>query len=158
MTTAPATDSGRLPRNEGGVALISALSALLLLTPLVMALLSVSTFELLISRNLVDTTQALFAAESGIEWAFNVLVNTPDWSAAAATVIVPDDLLPRGRITITVRQAARADDLAVTSTGAVNRAQRTIQAIIRRDSTTPPGPASAASAFDRHAVVSWREP
>ena len=45
------------------MALISALGALLLLTPLVLALLSMSTFELLISRNLVEATQALFAAE-----------------------------------------------------------------------------------------------
>jgi hypothetical protein len=138
------------------VALISALGALLLLTPLVLVLLSMGTFELLISRNLVDSTQALFAADAGIEWAFNLLVNTPDWSVLPLgpdTVVVPNDLLPRTTMSITVGKGARANDLTVTSTGTVNRAQRTIQAIIRRDPPTPSG----TPAFDRHAVVSWRE-
>jgi hypothetical protein len=138
------------------VALISALGALLLLTPLVLVLLSMGTFELLISRNLVDSTQALFAADAGIEWAFNLLVNTPDWSVLPLgpdTLVVPNDLLPRTTMSITVGKAARANDLTVTSAGMVNRAQRTIQAIIRRDPPTPSG----TPAFDRHAVVSGRE-
>lgn len=165
----------RASRNERGVALISALGALLLLTPLVLALLSMSTFELLISRNLVEATQALFAAEAGIEWAFNLLVNTPDWSALlpgpdspmstsvagqspAAMLVVPNDLLPRARMTITVGKAALPNDLTITSTGMVNRAERTIQAIVRRDSTTPSDLSGGeAPAFDRHAVVSWYE-
>jgi hypothetical protein len=142
------------------VALISALGALLLLTPLVLVLLSMGTFELLISRNLVDSTQALFAADAGIEWAFNLLVNTPDWSVLPLgpdTLVVPNDLLPRTTMSITVGKAARANDLTVTSTGVVNRAQRTIQAIIRRDPPTRPE-SSGAPVFDRHAVVSWHEP
>jgi hypothetical protein len=153
------------------VALISALGALLLLTPLVLALLSMSTFELLISRNLLEATQALFTAEAGIEWAFNRLVNTPDWNAllgpeativsgqpSAAVLVVPSDLLPRAGMTITLGKAARPTDLTVTSTGTVNRAQRTITAIIRRDAAIPSEPSgSEAPAFDRHAFVSWRE-
>jgi hypothetical protein len=138
------------------VALISALGALLLLTPLVLALLSMGTVELLISRNLVEATQALFAADAGVEWAFNRLVNTPDWGAlplGPEALVLPNDLVPRARVSITVGKAPRANELTITSTGVVNRAQRTIQAVIRRDPPTPSG----APAFDRHTVVSWRE-
>jgi len=151
---------GRAARDERGVALISALSALLLLTPLVLALLSVGTFELLISRNLVDTTQALYNAEAGIEWAFSLLMNTPDWAVVAAELVPPAGLLPVGT-TISVRQDDQPNDLAITATGAVRGAQRTILAIIRRDSTASTGasasPPPAQGTSARHAVVSWRE-
>jgi len=153
----PATARRTACRGERGVALISALGALLLLTPLVLALVSMGTFELLISRNLVESTQALFAAEAGIEWAFNLLVNTPDWSAVplgSGSPVAPKNLVPRAELSITVATTARANELTVTTTGRVNRAQRTIQAVIRRD---PPIP-SGAPAFDKHAVVRWREP
>jgi len=144
-------------RGERGVALISALGALLLLTPLVLALLSMGTFELLISRNLVESTQALFAAEAGIEWAFNLLVNAQDWGAVPlgpGSLVAPKNLVPRAELSITVGTTARANELTVTTTGRVDRAQRTIQAVIRRD---PPIP-SGAPAFAKHAVVSWHEP
>ena len=164
VTETPGCIWRRAARNERGVALISALSALLLLTPLAMALLSVGTLEFLISRNLVDATQALYVAEAGVEWSFNLLVNTPDWNSVASgpagLLVVPDDLLPRGRATVSVRRATRAGDLAVTSTGTVNRAQRTVQAIVRRDAAATGGSGSLAlanGAFDRHAVVNWRE-
>jgi Tfp pilus assembly protein PilX len=146
--------------NERGVALISTLSALLLLTPIVLTLLSVSTFELLISRNLVDTTQALYSAEAGLEWAFNVVVNTPDWSVVGPALVPPAGLLPPGT-TITVQRGDLPSDLAVTSTGTVGRAQRTIQALIRRDSTTAPGgsegPSPANEIFARHVMLNWHE-
>jgi hypothetical protein len=138
------------------VALISALGALLLITPLVLGLLSMSTFELLIARNLVEATQAFFAAEAGLDWAFHLLVTTPDWSALlpgpptpVVTLVVPPDLV-RATVTVRVGRAALATDLTVTSTGTVNRAQRTIMAVIRRDPARP-------QAFEGHTVVSWRE-
>jgi Tfp pilus assembly protein PilX len=170
-------------RGERGVALISALSALLLLTPLTLALLSMSTFELLISRNLVNTTQALYNAEAGIEWAFNLLVNTPDWDVLVAgpddiaspvggppaadepalttsTLVAPTGVLPVGTA-VTVRKDAAASALAVTATGTVLGAQRTIEAVIKREPTVsaggPDGPSPSHGIFAGHAVVSWRE-
>jgi hypothetical protein len=138
------------------VALISALGALLLLTPLVLGLLSMGTFELLIARNLAEATQAFFAAEAGIEWALHLLVTTPDWDALlpgpptpVVTLAVPPDLV-RATVTVRVGRAALATNLTVTSTGTVNRAQRTISAVIRRDPALP-------QAFEGHTVVSWRE-
>ncbi|MGH2652511.1 MAG: hypothetical protein ACRDHK_15015, partial [Actinomycetota bacterium] len=111
--------------------------------------------------------QALYSAEAGIEWAFNLLVNTPDWNAVAphsdgSPITPPDGLLPRGTTTITVRRGAPpgtrspstedADSVVtVTSTAVVNGAQRIVEAVVRRLSTSPQG------IFDRHALVDWRE-
>lgn len=138
-STAAAANAWRTePGNERGVALISALGALLLLTPLMLALLSMSAFESLISRNLVDASRALYAAEAGIEWGFNRLVNTRDWNVVllgpdgiadtpddgqptnvpgqntAALLVPPPDLLPWGTTMITVRNDNLVGDLAHT--------------------------------------------
>lgn len=147
--------------------LVLALSVLIALTAPMLALLSASMFEPLIARNQVDATQALYSAEAGIEWAFNLLVNTPDWNAVVppsdgSPIIAPDGLLPWGTTTITVRRGTPpgteppstedADGVVtVTSTATVNGALRTVEAVVRRLSTSSQG------IFDRHALVDWRE-
>jgi Tfp pilus assembly protein PilX len=158
------------------VSLVLGLSVLVALTAPMLALLSASTFEPWIARNQVDATQALYVAEAGIEWAFDQLVNMPDWNAiedspttgsdppaAAGMLVPPDDLLPWGTATITVRRGARAgepssggDDgdevVVVTSVGTVKTARRTIEVLVKRSSSSPP-----AGRFDQHTLVSWGE-
>jgi Tfp pilus assembly protein PilX len=60
--------------DERGIAFVLALIALLSLTGLVLAVLSMSAFEPQISQNLTDTTRARHIAEAGIEFAYNTLV------------------------------------------------------------------------------------
>lgn len=74
-------------RSQDGIALVLALIVLLSLTGLVLAFLSMSALEPLISQNLADATSARMLADSGIDVAFDTLVNTADWSTviAAAT-------------------------------------------------------------------------
>lgn len=72
--------SARAVRNERGVALPLALFALVSLTALVLAFLSMGGMEPQISKNLSDSSQARYAADSGIEWAFDQLALAPNWS------------------------------------------------------------------------------
>lgn len=67
-----------------GIALPLVLMVLMLLSTLVLALLSMSSFEPLISKNLVTAEQARFVAEAGIEWAFNTVAASSDWDAFLA--------------------------------------------------------------------------
>ena len=67
-------------RNQRGIALILVVMALLCLTGLLVAYLSVSALEPQISRNLADASRARYLAEAGIERGFNVLVSTADAS------------------------------------------------------------------------------
>jgi hypothetical protein len=64
-----------------------ALIVLLSLSGLVLAFLSMTAFEPLISQNLADATTARMLADSGIDLAYDTLVRTADWSTviAAAT-------------------------------------------------------------------------
>lgn len=145
--------------------LVSALSALIVLTVPMLVLLSTSTIDRLIARNLVEATQAFFVADSGIEWAFNLLVNASDWSVgllgpggSPATLVPPPQLLSWGTATITVRDGGNADEVVVTSTGRVNLAERTVQATVRRIPQPSPGaPPAAQGIFARHLLVDWRE-
>lgn len=147
------------------MALVSALGILIVLTVPMLTLLSTSALERLIARNLVDARQAFFVAEAGIEWAFNRLVDTHDWAtiiASAATspapLVPPSGLLPWGTATVSVRsQPTDPDSLVVTSTGTVNRARRTIEAVVRRSSDPSDPTASAQGVFGRHSLVTWRE-
>jgi Tfp pilus assembly protein PilX len=70
--------------SEQGIALVLSLIVLLSLSALVLAFLAMSAFEPQISQNLVDTTNARMLADSGIELAYNTLVNTPNWSTVLA--------------------------------------------------------------------------
>ena len=70
--------------DERGMAAVLALIVVLALSLLVTAFLAVSAFEPQISQNLADTTQARYAAEAGIEWAFDQLVATATWDTLLA--------------------------------------------------------------------------
>lgn len=109
-----------------GLAFPLALMALMLLATLALALLSMSSVEPLISRNLVDSAQARFAAEAGIEWAFNTLRASLDWDSflAGATpnrgaVLIADSPIPgqppsAGTYTVRVRNDSLAGDQLIT--------------------------------------------
>ncbi|MBI3893154.1 MAG: hypothetical protein HY303_16670 [Candidatus Wallbacteria bacterium] len=66
--------------DQCGIALVMALILLLTLSGLVLAALSLSAFEPQISQNLVDTVNARMLADSGIDYGYNTLINTADWS------------------------------------------------------------------------------
>src|SRR2546429_9777475 len=63
--------------NERGMAAVMALIVVLALSLLVSAFLAVSAFEPQISQNLADSTQARYAADAGVEWAFDQPVPPP---------------------------------------------------------------------------------
>ncbi len=98
----------------------------MLLSTLSLALLSMSAFEPLISRNLADAEQARFAAEAGIEWAFTTLRDTLDWDAflsgadpARGAVVIANSPIPgypasAGTYTIRVRNDSLPEDDLVT--------------------------------------------
>ena len=68
-------------RNERGVALPLALFALVSLTAFVLTFVSMGSMEPQISRNLSAATQGRYAADAGIEWAFDQLANpATNWS------------------------------------------------------------------------------
>ena len=71
----------RTARTERGVALPLALFALVMLSGLLLAFLSMAGMEPSIASNHTDVTRARYAAEAGIEWAFDNLttVNT-NWN------------------------------------------------------------------------------
>ena len=73
-------DRGVSDRNEKGVALPLALFALVMLSGLLLAFLSMSAMEPEIAANLGDVTRARYVAESGIEWAFDQLASNPNWN------------------------------------------------------------------------------
>ena len=147
------------------MALVSALSVLMVLTVPMLTLLSTSALERSIARNLVDARQAFFVAEAGLEWAFNRLVDTQDWSTLLGSaapnpvsLVPPSGLLPWGTATVSVRgHPTDPDSVVVTSSSIVNRARRTIEAVVKR-SRDPSNPtASAQGIFPRHSLVDWRE-
>ncbi len=98
--------------NERGMTLPLTLLMMVTVASLTLALLALAGLEPQISRNLADATQARFAAEAGIEWAFDRLATTQDWSTllvgASSTPGVllgadrPIGTLPAARGTYTV--------------------------------------------------------
>src|SRR5947209_16173275 len=81
--------------DERGIAAVMSLIVIVGLSVLVAAFLAVSAFEPQISQNLADSTQARYAADAGIEWAFDTLVGTKSWntllvgSAGCAVPVTP---------------------------------------------------------------------
>jgi Tfp pilus assembly protein PilX len=127
--------------NERGVALVMALTILLTLTGMVVAFLAVSAFEPQISRNHVDSVRARHVAESGIEYAYNILVdvaNINTWNnylvgAACDTGVVlgtANTTLPglsaaHGTFTVLVRNDCYANDNKLTGVAVENAANAT---------------------------------
>jgi Tfp pilus assembly protein PilX len=118
--------------NQRGIALPLTLMLLMALMSLTMALLSYAAFEPMIAKNMTDSTQARFAAEAGLERAFDLLRNTADWNTrlAGATAGVPAVLLldvtavggpaGGGTFTVTVRNDTQAADVAITGVSPVD--------------------------------------
>jgi len=112
--------------NERGIAAVMALIVVLALSLLVSAFLAVGALEPRISQNLADSTQARYAADAGIEWAFDQLVATATWNtllngstgcanpvtpAGWANVTVPN---VAGTFTIGLRNDCQAGDNLIT--------------------------------------------
>jgi Tfp pilus assembly protein PilX len=66
--------------NQRGIALPMTLLIVLVVVSIALGLLAVAGHEPTISKNLADSTQARFAAEAGIEAAFDTLAVTPNWN------------------------------------------------------------------------------
>src|SRR5947209_20376276 len=66
--------------DERGIAAVMSLIVIVGLSLLVSTFLAVSAFEPQISQNLADSTQARYAADAGIEWAFDQLVAATSWN------------------------------------------------------------------------------
>ena len=78
----------RTVRNEKGVALPLALFALVSLTAFVLTFVSMGQMEPQVSRNLSDSSQARYAADSGVEAAFDQLANAPGAGAGSWTSLL----------------------------------------------------------------------
>lgn len=115
-----------MQREQRGFAFPLSLLALLLLSVLSLALLSMSAVEPLITRNLADAEQARFVAEAGIEWAFATLREAPDWDrvlvgadATRGAILIADAPIPghpasSGTFTVRVRNDSLPGDSLVT--------------------------------------------
>lgn len=113
-------------QNERGVALPLALFALVMLSGLLLAFLSMSGMEPSIAANLSDVTRARYVAEAGIEWAFDQMVATSGqpngWSGILQTKggqIATDVALPgltaaSGTFSVTVRNDSQGGDEQMT--------------------------------------------
>jgi hypothetical protein len=73
--------------DERGVALLIAMMAIVLVMALGTALLLAAGIEARIARNFAGSTQALYAAEAGIEQAVDDLRTVPDWNAVLAGAV-----------------------------------------------------------------------
>jgi Tfp pilus assembly protein PilX len=169
--------------DQRGIAAPLAMYTLVLLSVLLLAFVSMAAQEPQVSRNLADMTQARYAAEAGVEWAFDTLVMTPNWSGGTMvsnqtlpgltaafgtyTVVARNDTLP-GDTVITGQAALDPSGNAVdsngvmilTSTGTVNGVTRQIQVVVRRLQLPPfPGavnePGLQADTYDSSAIFQF---
>jgi len=123
-------------RNERGVALPLALFALVSLTAFVLTFVSMGSMEPQISRNLSAATQGRYAADAGVEWAFDQLANpATNWNtvlqgpnkvagsnpqavwltgANGAAMTLPGLAANFGTFTVQVRNDVLATDTALT--------------------------------------------
>jgi hypothetical protein len=148
--------------DQRGIAASLAIYTLVLLSILLLALVSLASQEPQVSRNLADMTQARYVADAGVEWAFDTLVATPDWSTilqAGGGTMVSNKALPGlsaayGTYTVVARNDTVAGDtvltgqaqldpsasgtvdsngiMILTSTGTVNGVTRRIQVVVKR--------------------------
>jgi len=112
--------------DERGIAAVMSLIVIVGLSLLVSTFLAVSAFEPRISQNLADSTQARYAADAGIEWAFDQLVATTSWNtlltgaAGCSTGVTPagwtNVTVPNlaGSFTVSLRNDCSVGDDAIT--------------------------------------------
>ena len=67
-------------RNERGIALIVALMSMMLLTALGLGLVMTTMSETMIAGNYRDSSEALYAADAGVERVMQDLLTVPDWN------------------------------------------------------------------------------
>jgi Tfp pilus assembly protein PilX len=114
-------------RDERGITVVVGLIALLTLTALVLAFLSVSAYEPQISRNLVEATNARYIAEAGLEAAYDTLVTNVNWNGLLAgstcttgsvlggqSTALPGLTATSGTYTVRVRNDCQATDSLMT--------------------------------------------
>jgi Tfp pilus assembly protein PilX len=119
--------------NQRGMAMPLTLMLIVALMALTMALLSQAGFEPVIARNLTASTQARFAAETGLERALDTLRNTADWDALLTTATAQTPAVQLlaasiggtgaasgGTFTVTVRNDIQATDAAITGVSPVD--------------------------------------
>jgi Tfp pilus assembly protein PilX len=100
--------------DERGMAAVMALIVILALSLLVSAFMAVSAFEPQISQNLADSTQARFAADAGIEWAFDQMVATTSWNTLlTGAVSCAASVTPAGWNNVTVAGLAGSFTVSV---------------------------------------------
>ncbi len=120
-------------RNRKGVALPLALFALVMLSGLLLAFLSMAGMEPTIAANLTDVTRARYAADAGLEWAFDQLATNTNWNQTlrgpdntagtaddgrlASGATLPGLTAAFGTYSVTVRNDNQAGDTALTGCG-----------------------------------------
>jgi len=112
----------RTVRDERGVALPLALFALMMLSGLLLAFLSMAGMEPSIAANLNDVTRARNLAEAGIEWAFDALAAAPNLNGLLTTnggVMATNLPLPGltaayGTFSVSVRNDTQGGDAQIT--------------------------------------------
>jgi len=126
--------AGRV-RNEKGVALPLALFALVMLTGLLLAFLSMAGMEPTMAANLSDVTRARYVADAGIEWAYDQLAVAPlagtgSWSDTLAKGgnMATNQAFPGlpGTFTVTMRNDNQGGDNQIT--GVPTEASATVDA------------------------------
>jgi Tfp pilus assembly protein PilX len=137
--------------DQRGIALPMTVFTMAALSLLVMAFLSMATMEPQVAANLQSTTQALYLADAGMEWAFDQLASTTSWNSLFATT-TPSVSNLGGTFTVQIRNDTTVADRALTgltsndasattdandvvivvSTGTVNGVTRQIQAAVSR--------------------------
>lgn len=118
----------RLTRNQKGVALPLALFALVMLTGLLLAFLSMAGMEPSMAANLSDVTRGRYLADAGIEWAFDQLANNTNWNTFLTTgggvmannMTFPGLTAAAGTFTVRVRNDVQAGDTVLTGQGALD--------------------------------------
>ena len=114
--------------DQRGIAAPLAMYTLVLLSVLLLAFVSMAAQEPQVARNLSDMTQARYAADAGIEWAFDTLVAAPDWSTILQTgggTMVSNQTLPGltaafGTYTVVARNDTVAGDTTITGQPALD--------------------------------------
>lgn len=109
-------------RDQKGVALPLALFALVMLTGLLVALLTMSGMEPSMAANLNDVARARYIAEAGVEWGFDQLALNLNWNGILGTgggVMVSNQTLPGltvafGTFTAQIRNDNQNGDPALT--------------------------------------------
>ena len=155
--------------NERGIALPLTLLIVLVVVSIALGLLAVAGHEPAISKNLAEGTQARFAAEAGIEAAFDKLATTTDWSTLISQANAQTGLqqlftdkaigslpLSHGKYNVVVRNDNNVTDPSITGVaadlGGLNVDTNKVM-IVTSTGTTPRLPGAPPKATRRIRVV-----